>query len=249
MKIEERLIVALDFDSASDALAMVGSLGETISFYKVGLQLFLAGGMGIVQVLKQRGKRVFLDLKFHDIPSQVASSCREAVRLGADMLTVHALGGEEMIAAAVDASKAAATSMRRETPYVMAVTILTSLDEDAVEQVGLGEGVQGSVARLALLAARAGASGAVASPREIEVVKKAAGTTARRDFTLLTPGIRRSGERVDEQRRSLTPGEAISKGADFLVVGRPITRSKDPKMVAESIIEEMRNASKERRQG
>lgn len=235
MEVQDRLIVALDFDSAEKALALVDRLGDSVAFFKVGLQLFLAEGSGVISELEERGKKIFLDLKFHDIPSQVANACREGVRLGTDMMTVHALGGSAMISAAAEAVDDEAKKLGRSKPLVMAVTILTSMDDAELARVGLEGDVDRCVSRLAVMALKAGANGVVASPREIETVR--AVTTV--DFALLTPGIRRSGECLDEQKRTLAPKEALSRGADFIVVGRPITRADDPKREAEAIIAEM----------
>lgn len=235
---KERLIVALDFPSAEEAMGFVDRMGDTVTFYKVGLELFSAAGPEIVRRLKAAGKSVFLDMKFHDIPNTVAGAAASAVGIGADMFNVHALGGKEMMRAAADASSQAAARRGLSPPIVLAVTVLTSLDRQALERdigLSLGEGLGSFVAAKAGQAQEAGLNGVVASPKEVAEVRAACGD----DFHIVTPGIRSAGESHDDQKRVATPSKALAMGADRIVVGRPITRAKDPLGAAERMLAEM----------
>ncbi len=228
-----RLIVALDVASADKARAIVQQLGETVTFYKVGKELFTAEGPAVVRDLVAAGKKVFLDLKFHDIPNTVAGAIRTAATLGVSMLTVHASGGSRMLQAA---SEAAAQSSAR--PIVLAVTVLTSLDAAGLEETGVAGGVEAQVLRLAALALNAGCGGIVASALEAARLRQSLGT----GFSLVTPGIRPAGGVSGDQARVVTPEDAIRAGANYLVVGRPITASDDPKLAALSITREIGRA-------
>jgi len=235
---KERLIVALDFPSAEEAMGFVDRMEDTVTFYKVGLELFSAAGPEIVRRLKSAGKSVFLDMKFHDIPNTVAGAAANAVSIGADMFNVHALGGKEMMRAAADASSQAAARRGLSAPIVLAVTVLTSLDRQALERdigLSLGEGIGPFVAAKARQAQEAGLNGVVASPKEVAEVRAACGD----DFHIVTPGIRSAGESHDDQKRVATPSKALAMGADRIVVGRPITRAKDPLGAAERMLAEM----------
>jgi orotidine-5'-phosphate decarboxylase len=219
----EKLIVALDVSSAVKARSLVQELGDTVSFYKVGKELFTAEGPAIVRDLVTGGKKVFLDLKFHDIPNTVAAAVRSAASLGVSLLTVHASGGSKMLRAAAEA---AAQSNSR--PVVLAVTVLTSMGADDLQEVGICGEVEAEVLRLAGLAINAGCGGIVASAQEAGRLREALGT----GFTLVTPGIRPAGAAVGDQARVVTPEDAIRAGANYLVVGRPITASTDQKTAA-----------------
>jgi orotidine-5'-phosphate decarboxylase len=235
---KERLIVALDFPSAEEAMGFVDRMGDTVTFYKVGLELFSAAGPEIVRRLKSAGKSVFLDMKFHDIPNTVAGAAASTVGIGADMFNVHALGGKEMMRAAADASSQAAARCGLSPPIVLAVTVLTSLDRQALERdigLSLGKGLGSFVAAKARQAQEAGLSGVVASPKEVAEVRAACGD----DFHIVTPGIRSAGESHGDQKRVATPSKALAMGADRIVVGRPITRAKDPLGAAERMLTEM----------
>lgn len=228
------ILVALDFPSGSAALAMADTLRGAVGGYKIGSQLFTAEGPSIVRTLVERGDRVFLDLKFHDIPNTVAGAIDSASHLGAWMMNVHASGGAAMMAAAAEAADRAAKAGRSR-PLVIAVTVLTSMDAEALSVVGVSRGPFDQVVHLAQMARSAGMDGVVASPLETAAIREACGP----DFLIVTPGIRggsaeQAGGRQD-QARTMSPGEAMRAGASFLVVGRPITGAADPRAAAETI--------------
>jgi len=234
-----RLIVALDVPTAPEAESAVGRLAGLGVAFKVGSQLFTAAGPGIVAGITGRGGRVFLDLKYHDIPQTVEAACREAARLGAFMLNVHALGGAEMMGAARDGARAGAADAGLPPPLVIAVTVLTSHTEASLrEALGAEVRLVDHAARLAAQAKAAGLDGVVASPHEVAAIRAACGPA----FTVVTPGIRFPGSPPDDQRRTMTPCEALRAGADFLVVGRPILRSPDPAAAAEAILQDAASA-------
>ncbi|NJD10203.1 MAG: orotidine-5'-phosphate decarboxylase [Gemmatimonadetes bacterium] len=216
------LIVALDLPSPDAALALVGRLGDDVDFYKIGSPLFTLAGPPIVHALRKRGKRVFLDLKYHDIPNTVAAAVRAATDLGVELLTVHAGGGIAMMQEAVAAAG-------DDGPRLVGVTVLTSFTASDVEQVWAKPvtSVHDEVVRLARLAAAAGLHGVVSSPLEVEYLKRHHG----REFLVVTPGIRPAGHALGDQNRVATPSEAARAGADYLVVGRPVTAAPDPAAV------------------
>ncbi|HUF68205.1 MAG TPA: orotidine-5'-phosphate decarboxylase [Longimicrobiales bacterium] len=224
------IIVALDLPSANDALALVDRLDGSIDFYKVGSPLFTRAGPSFVAALRERGKRVFLDLKYHDIPSTVANAVTSAAELDVDLITLHASGGEAMMRAAREA-------VGDDGPRLLGVTILTSFTADDVEQVWNKEirSVRDEVVRLTGLAVDAGLHGVVTSPLEVEALKRRHGS----DLVIVTPGIRPAGDGLGDQARTATPGEAVRAGADYLVVGRPILTAKDPLSVVARIREDM----------
>jgi orotidine-5'-phosphate decarboxylase len=224
-----QVIVALDFPDSASALRLVGSLGNLIQWYKVGLELYLSAGNEIVRNLKDKGFSVFLDLKLHDIPNTVAGAVRSAASTGADMLTLHASGGPAMLAAAARAAAGLSSP-----PRLLAVSVLTSMDADQLHAIGIAGSPAEQVVRLASLAAQAGISGLVASPEEIVQLR-----SAFPDFTLVIPGIRPAGSAAVDQKRVATPGAAIAAGADYLVIGRPITQAADPVGAAKSILDEI----------
>jgi len=225
----DRLIVALDFPDTTAALALVDRLHGATRWLKVGLELYIAEGNSLVAELKRRGYSVFLDLKLHDIPNTVASAVRSATRLGVDMLTVHAAGGPEMISAAVGAAESRLT--------LLAVTVLTSMDADQLEAIGVAGTPAAQVERLATMALARGVGGFVCSPNEVESLRKRLGN----EPVLVIPGIRPEGADIGDQRRVATPAAAIAAGASYLVVGRPITRAEDPEAAARAILEEMQS--------
>jgi orotidine-5'-phosphate decarboxylase len=229
----DNLIVALDVANGDKARELVQALGETVSFYKIGKELFTAEGPSIVRDLAASGKKVFLDLKFHDIPNTVAGAVRTAASLGVSLLTVHASGGSKMLKEAADA---AAQSEAK--PTVLAVTVLTSLAADDLLEIGVSGGLESQVLRLAELAIKAGCGGVVASAKEAVRLRQALGTK----FTLVTPGIRPAGGIAADQARVVTPEDAIRAGANYLVVGRPITASDNPKEAARSITKQIERA-------
>ena len=222
------VIVALDFPRGDEALSLVDDLGDAGTFYKVGLQLYTAEGPSVVQALKDRGKRVFLDLKLHDIPNTVASGVRVASQLGVDFLTLHIVGGRAMLEAARDAAG--------ET-RLLGVTVLTSLSAVDLEATWgrKNPSVVEEVGRLADLAAQYRIHGVVASPHEASSVRSRVGS----EFLVVTPGIRPAGVGHDDQQRVATPSAAIAAGADYLVVGRSITRASDPEAALYSILTEV----------
>jgi orotidine-5'-phosphate decarboxylase len=216
---EPRIIVALDFPDAKGALALAQRLDPQQCRVKVGKELYTAAGPSLVEQLQRAGFGVFLDLKFHDIPNTVAGACAAAVQLGVWMVNVHALGGRAMMAAAREA-----VAKSRKPPRLVAVTLLTSMAAADMADVGMTGGPQDAVLRLARLAQASGLEGVVCSPREAGVLRRQCG----RDFLLVTPGIRPADAGQDDQQRAATPREAVAAGADYLVIGRPITRAPDP---------------------
>lgn len=233
----DRLAVGLDASSLDAAAALLGALRGAAGWYKVGAELFVTAGPAAVGMAAAHG-RVFLDLKFHDIPNQVAGAVASAVALGVSMLTVHAGGGRAMLEAARDSAADAAAKLGRERPRVIGVTVLTSFDAATLAGVGVGTPIGDHVARLADLAATAGLDGVVASPQEVAVLRRRLGP----DFFLVTPGVRPKGASADDQARTATPGEAIANGADLVVVARPILRAADPGAAARAIVDEIAEA-------
>ena len=231
----DRIIVALDLPDAERALAMARSLRGHVGWVKVGMTLYYAEGPQIVRDLRAMGFKVFVDLKLHDIPHQVEGACRTLTRAGADMFTVHASGGRAMLEAAVTATTAAAEKFKAPRPSILAVTVLTSLDDAALAEVGVSHTSAEQVAALATLARDAGCDGVVCSPVEAAAMRALLDEGA----LVVTPGVRPAGEEAGDQARTATPAEAIGAGASHLVVGRPITGAADPAAAAETIVKEM----------
>jgi orotidine-5'-phosphate decarboxylase len=233
------LIVALDFDSLSSALKFARQVADLVGMFKIGSQLFTAGGPQAVREVAALGPGVFLDLKFHDIPNTVAGAILSCAAMpGLQLVNVHALGGRAMLHAAAQAISAG-QPMGADRPRLLAVTILTSMDQKAMREVGLGGTSQSRVLKLAQLAKNAGVDGVVASVKEARAIRKACG----RDFLIVTPGVRpkdkASAPKDDDQVRTATPTEAIRAGADFVVVGRPILAAPDPRAAAQAIVDEI----------
>jgi len=234
----DQLLVALDVDTATEARALADGLRGAVGGFKIGNRLFTREGPALVEELAARGDRVFLDLKFHDIPNTVAGAVAASVRLGVWMVNVHASGGSAMMRAARAAADDEAAKASRPAPLVIAVTLLTSLDQAAMSKIGFGGTLVDQVARLAALAEEAGLDGVVASPHEIEIIRRRFG----RRFAIVTPGIRGAAEARADQSRTLGAADALAAGASYLVVGRPIVAAADPRAAAEKIAAECRGA-------
>jgi orotidine-5'-phosphate decarboxylase len=233
----DRVFVALDVESLEDAGRLLDRLEDAVSGVKIGTQLFTSAGPAAVELAHKRGHRVFLDLKFHDIPNTVAGAVRSATRLGVFMLNVHASGGVQMMRAAAESAAQAAREFGVTRPICLGVTVLTSLDRRALErEIGVPASVDAHVLRLAEAAREGGLDGCVASPQEIRRVRLALGPR----FAIVTPGIRPAAAPAeDDQKRVATPRAALDAGADYLVVGRPITAARDPKAAAAAILAEL----------
>lgn len=233
----DRVVLALDVDDDTEALGLVAELKDAVGMFKVGHQLFTAYGPDIVRRIIGMGGRVFLDLKYHDIPNTVAKASTEAVKLGVSMFNVHALGGLDMMKAAAEAAKETAARHTLSLPILLAVTVLTSMDDRGLRrELKISRSLPREVSHLARLARRAGMQGVVASPQEIKVLRRA----VRGAFIILTPGVRPEWARKDDQKRIMTPGEAVASGADYIVVGRPVLMAPDRKTAVERIIEEIK---------
>jgi len=229
---KDRLAIALDFADEREAMKLVDCLDNTCQWFKVGMELYYATGNGIVQQLRNRGFNVFLDLKLHDIPITVAGDVPSATHAGASLLTIHAGGGAAMMSAAAEAASAP------NSPRLLAVTVLTSMDASELAGIGITASPADQVLRLAKLAKKSGIDGMVCSPEEVAALRKETGP----DTLLVVPGIRPAGSATDDQKRIATPAQAIADGASMLVVGRPITRAADPAAAAQSILQEIEQA-------
>lgn len=235
---KERLIFALDVDNMDAARSWVEQLNGQVGVFKVGKQLFTKCGPEIVNLIQDGGGEVFLDLKYHDIPNTVAMAGLEALRLGVKMFNVHALGGFEMMAKLVEEVDKVCPRGNPDRPILLAVTILTSSNEETLRGVGIDRPVEVMVPKLAKLAKDAGMDGVVASPKEVGLIREACGD----DFAIVTPGVRPTFASQDDQKRVTTPGDAISAGANYLVVGRPISAADNPAEAAKMILEEIQEA-------
>jgi len=226
------ILVALDVESAARAIELADLLRGSVGGFKIGKQLFTAAGPAMVRELTERGDRVFLDLKFHDIPNTVAGAVQSAVATGAWMVNVHASGGSAMMKAAADAARKTAATLGRPRPLVIAVTVLTSMDDAGLAEIGVARPMLDQVVHLARLAQASGLDGVVASPQEVGAIRAACGA----DFQIVTPGIRPADQQgKDDQARTLTPAQAIAAGSSYLVIGRPITAAPNPREAAETI--------------
>jgi len=234
----KHLIFALDVDSFEEAERWVKLLYNKVGMFKVGKQLFTRCGPEIVHMIRAEGGEVFLDLKYHDIPNTVAMAGVEACRLGAQMFNVHALGGLEMMQATVAAANDWCAQHNQPRPILLAVTILTSSTEETLRQVGIDRPVTEMVPRLAALAKQAGFDGVVASPKEVPLIREACGN----DFFIVTPGVRPSFAAANDQKRVMTPADAIAAGSSYLVIGRPISAAADPVAAADAILAEIASA-------
>ncbi|WP_425057670.1 Orotidine 5'-phosphate decarboxylase [Sporomusa carbonis] len=237
-QVRNRLIVALDVDTMAEMRQLVEELGDAVSYYKVGMQLFYSVGMECLTYLRGLGKEVFLDLKMHDIPNTVAQGAASLTRLGVAMLNVHSSGGPAMMRAAAQKVAETAASLSIPRPKLIAVTVLTSIDSTEWASLRCAAGISDQVVHLAQMAKEAGLDGVVASPQEAEIIREACG----KDFAIITPGVRPKGAALNDQSRVATPSDALKSGAHYLVVGRPITAAQDRRTAALAILEEMRNA-------
>jgi len=233
---KDRLVVALDVDHAARGLELFNSLRDYVGIFKIGMQLFTAAGPDMVRQIVSRGGRVFLDLKYHDIPNTVAAAGVEATRLGVSIFNIHAAGGGEMMKRTADAVTETAAREGLTKPTVIGVTLLTSVDQETLRQIGIDDEPPSVVKRLALLAQTSGLDGVVASAHEIKIIREA---VPRSGFVIVTPGMRSAGDSSDDQRRFMTVGQAISAGADYVVVGRPILNSESPAKTARRFLQEI----------
>lgn len=232
---DNRLIVALDFHTLPDVKQLVETLGDSVTYYKVGMELFYSAGPAVIGYLKEQKKDIFLDLKLHDIPNTVGEGLCSLMGLGANIVNIHASGGYTMMAKAAEKLHAAADAKGVPCPKIIAVTILTSINESDWEGLGMQCTIREQVVRLAKLAKSAGLDGVVASPQEASAIREACGP----DFMIVTPGVRPAGAAINDQSRIATPAAALQNGASHLVVGRPIRAAEDPKAAAEAIIAEI----------
>ena len=234
---DERLIAALDVHTLDDVKKLVAELGDSVSYYKVGMELYYSIGREVIEYLNKENKEIFLDLKLHDIPNTVAEGLCSLMNLGVSMLNVHASGGYTMMKTAADKLRAAAREAGAKVPKIIAVTVLTSIGDDDWKKLGYTCPISEQVVRLAKLAKEAGLDGVVASPNEASLIREACG----KDFLIVTPGVRPVWSAKNDQSRIATPSAALKNGATHLVVGRPIRTADSPKEAAEKIIAEMRS--------
>lgn len=233
---DDRLIVALDFPNLEEAKAVVLALGDSVSYYKVGMELYYAAGSEMITFLKDQGKFVFLDLKLQDIPNTVAKSLSVLTALGADMMNVHAVGGAQMMSEAAKAVRETAAKLGRTAPKLIAVTVLTSMNDEQWADLNYQKTIGEQVVALAILTKKAGLDGVVASPQEAAAIREACGP----DFLIVTPGVRPAGADLNDQSRVATPAGAIKNGSSHIVVGRPITQAQDRIAAAKNIVAEIR---------
>lgn len=237
---DDRLIVALDVSTMDAMKSIVSSLGDSVNFYKVGMELFYAEGDQTVRYLQEHGKHVFLDLKLHDIPNTVAHGVSSLTRLGANLITIHGQGGPIMMKAAAEAARESAEKLGIERPKLLAITVLTSFDDESWTSIGGQLPIADQVIRLAKLAKESGMDGVVCSALEAKMIREACGP----DFLIVTPGIRPFFAATNDQKRIATPSSALQDGASRLVIGRPITQAEHPQEAVRLIIEEMESVSK-----
>lgn len=235
LTMKERLVFALDVPTLKDVKRWVSLLNGRIGIFKIGKELYTACGPDSVRAVHDEGGEVFLDLKFHDIPNTAAMAAMSASRLGVKMFNLHSIGGFRMMEAVVKAVRKGCEADGIERPLILAVTILTSMEDEDLAEVGIRGPVKERVSSLSILAEKAGIDGVVASPGEARSIRE----ETREDFVVVTPGIRLPGSLPDDQRRTTTPAEAIREGSDYIVVGRPISESQDPVRCVESIIADM----------
>ena len=235
-ELSNRIIVALDVATFDEARQLLDQLGEMPVAFKVGSQLFTSVGPDIIKDIKGRGKTLFLDLKFHDIPNTVARAAEAAVELGVDIFNIHIAGGMEMMRDAAEATKSKAAELGIKKPIILGVTVLTSIDESMFQRVlNTDVSIQDQIVHMAKLAQRAGLDGVVASPQEIKLIRTACGS----DFVILTPGVRPEWASKDDQKRTMIPSQAVAAGADYVVIGRPIRQAPNPVDALRRIFQEL----------
>lgn len=238
----ERLVLALDVNNFKKAEELVDKLTDYVGVFKIGNQLFTAEGTKVIKMVQEKGGKVFLDLKFHDIPNTVARAAEVVSKLGVYIFDIHTSGGYEMMKAAVEASKKLSFALGISKPLILGVTLLTSINQEILEkEIGIKKSLEEQVVHLAKLAEAAGLDGVVASSWEIKALRAACGE----GFVILTPGIRPAGKSDDDQKRIMTPQEAIKLGADFIVIGRPITNATNPVKASQEILKEMEEILKD----
>ena len=233
---KEKIIVALDVSDANRAREIIAELRSEVGAFKIGLQLFTAAGTNFVREIVETETKIFLDLKFHDIPNTVAQASVEAARSGVWMFNVHALGGGEMMRRAVGEVNETCARENLNVPKIIGVTVLTSSNNQTLREVGIESEAEPQVLRLAKLTAASGLGGVVASPQEIEVIRR---EIDKKDFLIVTPGIRNPDSQTDDQKRTMSATEAVSAGADYLVIGRPISKSDNPRRAVREIISDI----------
>ena len=233
----ERIIIALDAQTQQEALSLVHELPGA-KIFKVGLTLFISEGPSLLREIQKQGKKIFLDLKLHDIPHQIGGAIKAGIGYNVHMMTLHASGGKEMMAKAAEAAETAAKQSGLSKPLLLAVTVLTSLKQEQLKEIGMDDRVGEQVLRLARLAKENGMDGVVCSPQEIDIIKGEFG----QDFLVISPGIRPTWAAAQDQKRILTPAKAIAKGVDYMVIGRPITQASSPAEAFLRIAEELNRA-------
>lgn len=245
---KHRLIVALDYSDIKSALDLVDELGDDVIFYKVGMELYYACGNKIIYELKNRNKKIFLDLKLHDIPNTVKKSIKNFAKLGVDIITIHGLGGYTMLKEAKESIIKEAKTLNIKPPKIIAITVLTSMSSLQWKELGFKSHIEKTVENIALISKRAGIDGIVLSPQELKFIKESINNNFKedlKDFIFITPGIRMDDSNIGDQSRITTPKVAIKNGANFLVVGRPITKAANKKESIKNIITNMEEAYEE----
>ncbi|MEZ5347153.1 MAG: orotidine-5'-phosphate decarboxylase [Pyrinomonadaceae bacterium] len=238
--VKEKIIVALDVSTGQEAKSVISELKGEVGAFKIGLQLFTACGANLVREIVDGGTKIFLDVKLHDIPVTVAKASVEVARLGVWMFNIHASGGREMIERTVDLVSETCEREKLLKPKIIGVTVLTSSDKETLEETGIGKSVEDQVLSLARLSHNCGLDGVVASPNEVGLISRDIGGD---DFLIVTPGVRLGEVENDDQKRVMTPGEAVSEGSDYLVIGRPILDAEDPRQRVSAIIENIERIS------
>jgi orotidine-5'-phosphate decarboxylase len=231
---KDKIIIALDVNTLKEEERLLDILSPEVQIFKIGMELFYSCGPKAIELVKKYDRDIFLDLKFHDIPNTVYGASKAAVRFGVRMFNVHASGGTDMMKKAVEAAEEESEKLGISRPKILGVTVLTSMDEEALKKSGVNKSPEEQVLSLAKLTKDAGLDGVVASPEEIIAIRKSTG----RDFLIVTPGVRPAASEIGDQKRVATPKEAFDRGADYIVIGRPVTKAKDPVSVLKTIIQQ-----------